>query len=54
MSKQNLKPSSWHIEDIKNCRKKMRNDKVMAPQSKGGQKLKNKIVEHYKGQFLNT
>jgi len=25
----------------------------MAPQSKGGQKLKKKTIEHYKGQFLN-
>jgi hypothetical protein len=26
----------------------------MAPQSKGGQKLKIKIIEHYKGRFLNN
>jgi hypothetical protein len=26
----------------------------MAPQSKGGQKLKKKTIEHYKGRFLNT
>jgi len=26
----------------------------MAPQSKEGQKLKTKTIEHYKGQFLNT
>jgi len=26
----------------------------MAPQSKGGQKLQKKIIQHYKGQFLNT
>jgi hypothetical protein len=26
----------------------------MAPQIKGGQKLKTKTIEHYKGQFLNT
>jgi hypothetical protein len=25
----------------------------MAPQSKGGQKLKKKTIEHYKGRFLN-
>jgi hypothetical protein len=26
----------------------------MAPQSKGGQKLKKNTIEHYKGRFLNT
>jgi hypothetical protein len=26
----------------------------MAPQNKGGQKLKTKTIEHYKGGFLNT
>jgi len=26
----------------------------MAPQIKGGQKLKTKTIEHYKGRFLNT
>jgi hypothetical protein len=26
----------------------------MVPQSKRGQKLKIKTIEHYKGQFLNT
>jgi hypothetical protein len=26
----------------------------MVPQSKGGQKLKKKTNEHYKGRFLNT
>jgi hypothetical protein len=26
----------------------------MAPQSKGGQKLQKKTIEHYKGRFLNT
>jgi hypothetical protein len=26
----------------------------MAPQSKGGKKLRNKTIEHYKGRFLNT
>jgi len=26
----------------------------MAPQSKGGQKLRKKTNEHYKGRFLNT
>jgi len=26
----------------------------MAPQSKGGQKLQKKTIEHYKGGFLNT
>jgi hypothetical protein len=25
----------------------------MAPQSKGGQKLKKETIEHYKGRFLN-
>jgi hypothetical protein len=25
----------------------------MAPQSKGGQKLRKKTIEHYKAQFLN-
>jgi hypothetical protein len=26
----------------------------MAPQSKGGQKLRKKTIKHFKGQFLNT
>jgi hypothetical protein len=39
-SKQNLNPSSWRIWHINNCKKHIRNEKVMAPQSKGGQKLK--------------
>jgi hypothetical protein len=26
----------------------------MVPQSKGGQKLRKKTIEHYKGRFLNT
>jgi hypothetical protein len=26
----------------------------MVPQSKGGQKLTKKIIENYKGRFLNT
>ncbi len=26
----------------------------MAPQSKRGQELKKKTIEHYKGRFLNT
>jgi hypothetical protein len=26
----------------------------MAPQSKGGQKLRTKTIEHYKGRLLNT
>jgi hypothetical protein len=30
------------------------NEKVMAPQSTGGQELKKQITEHYKGQFSNT
>jgi len=42
VSKQNLKPSSWRILHTKNCRKQIKNEKVMAPQSKGGQELKKK------------
>jgi hypothetical protein len=44
VSKQNLKPSSWRIEHIKNCEKQIKNEKVMAPQSKGGQKLRIKTI----------
>jgi len=53
VSKQNSKPSFWRIKHNKNCWKWIRNEKVMVPQSKGGQKSK-KTIEHYKGQFLNT
>ncbi len=53
VSKPNLKPSSWRIYQTKNHWKQIRNEKVMAPQSKGGQKLKKKTIEHYKGRFLN-
>jgi hypothetical protein len=49
VSKQNLKHSSWCIEHTKNRKKQIRNEKVMAPQSKGGQKLRKKTNEHYKG-----
>ena len=42
VSKENLKPSSWRIQDTKNRKKQVRNEKVMAPQSKGGQKLQKK------------
>ncbi len=38
VSKQNLKPSSWRIEHTKNCQKQIKNEKVMAPQSKRGKK----------------
>jgi hypothetical protein len=40
MSKQNLKPSSWCIQGINNHQKLIRNEKITAPQSKGGQELK--------------
>ncbi len=50
VSKQNSKPSSWPIYHNKNYKKWIRNEKVMVPQSKGGQKFK-KTIEHYKGQF---
>jgi hypothetical protein len=32
----------------------MRNENVMAPQSKGGQKVRKKTIEHYKSWLLNT
>jgi hypothetical protein len=51
VSKQNLKPSSCRIYHTKNRWKKIRNEKVMAPQSKGGQKTQKK---NYWGRFLNT
>ncbi len=51
VSTQNLKPSSWHIWRNKNHWKQIRNEKVMAPQSKGGQKNSRK---QYWGRFLNT
>jgi phosphorylcholine metabolism protein LicD len=44
----------WCIWHIKNRQKWNRIEKVVAPQSRGGQELKNQITEHYKGQFLNT
>jgi hypothetical protein len=40
VSKQNFNPSSWCIQNIKNSQKQIRNEKVMAPQSKGDQELK--------------
>ncbi len=40
VSKTNLKPSYWHIWHTKNLQKKNRIEKVMAPQSRGGQELK--------------
>jgi hypothetical protein len=42
VSKQNLNPSSWRIWHINNHWKQIKNEKAMAPQSKGGQELKNK------------
>jgi hypothetical protein len=32
-----LNPSSWRIQGTKDYQKQIRNEKVMAPQSKGGQ-----------------
>jgi hypothetical protein len=32
----------------------IKNDKVMAPQSKEDQEFKKKTIVHYKGPFLNT
>ncbi len=50
VSKQNLNPSSWLIWHIKNRQKQIKNEKIMAPQSKRGHKLwKTKIIKHYKG-----
>ncbi len=40
MSKQNLNPSFWRIWHINNLQKQIRNEKVRAPQSEGGQGLK--------------
>jgi len=36
----------WHTD---NCWKQIKNEKVTIPQSKGGQKLKKKTIEHNKG-----
>jgi hypothetical protein len=41
VSKQNLNPSYWHIWCIKNCQKRNRIKKVMAPKSREGKKFKN-------------
>ncbi len=38
VSKKNLKPSSRCIQHTMNRQKEIRNEKVMAPQSKGGKK----------------
>jgi hypothetical protein len=54
VSKQNLNPSYWHIWCIKNCQRWNVIEKVMAAQSKGGQKLKKTTTKHYKGEFPNT
>jgi hypothetical protein len=54
MSKQNLNRSYWHLWDIKNDKNNNKIEKVMAPQSKGGQKLKKQTIEHYKRYFPNT
>jgi hypothetical protein len=42
VSKKNLNPSYWHLWDTKNCKNWNRIEKFMAPQSRGGQKLKKK------------
>ncbi len=39
VSQKKLKTSSWHIHSTKNCQKRIRNEKVMAPQSVHGQKV---------------
>jgi hypothetical protein len=44
-SKQNLNPFYWHIWCIKKYQKQNRIEKVMVPQSKGGQELKKKTTE---------
>jgi hypothetical protein len=43
-----------YLWGTKNHKKWNRIEKVMAPQSRGGQKLKKKTIECYKGQFANT
>jgi hypothetical protein len=40
--KKNLNPFYWHIWCTKNHQKRNRIEKVMAPQSKGGQELQKK------------
>jgi hypothetical protein len=48
MLKQNLNPSSWLIWNTNNLKKQIRNEKVIAHQSKGGQELKKQTTKHYK------
>ncbi len=40
VSKQNLNPSYWHIWCTKNRQKRIRIEKITAPQSKEGQEIK--------------
>jgi hypothetical protein len=37
-----IEVSSWHICNTKDCGKQVRNEKVMGPQSRGGQKVQKK------------
>ncbi len=54
VSKQNLNPLYWCFWSIKNGQEGNKIEKIMAPQSRGGQELKKKTTKHYKGQFPNT
>jgi hypothetical protein len=53
VSRQNLNSSSWSIWHTKNRENWIRNEKVTALQSKGGQELQKQTTEHYKGLFSN-
>jgi hypothetical protein len=54
VSKQNLNPSSSHIWHINNGWKRIRNEKVIAPPSKGVKNSETETIEHYKGLFPIT
>jgi hypothetical protein len=44
-----FEPSYWRLWGFKNHEKRNRIEKIMAPQSRGGQNSKIKTIECYKG-----
>jgi hypothetical protein len=50
-----LNPASWHIWGIKSCQEQIKNEKVMAPENRGGSKTQDNkpqpILEHPKTSF---